>query len=449
MRRIAFLVLALTLFPAAPSMGAEQRGDDKIVVQAPPKVAPQAASRKRRAVRSPGPATVVAIADAYTVPRGGTLVRAAAQGVLANDTGASLIASVVTTTAHGTLALAADGSFTYVNDSSSATTDSFVYKATSGSAQSQATATITISGPPPQANNDTFPVTQGSPLTITAPGVLANDVVSGATITSYGINGNEQTAIGSATPTAHGSVSLGSTGGFTYNATGGFNGADTFKYTLTNGSGSSIATVTINVVPTPPSATDDGYSTTQNNALNTSAPGVLANDTLNGAAIASYGKTSGVEQTTLGVNTPTLQNGTVSVNADGSFTYTPPNGFTGSDSFKYVLGNAGGSATATVTITVQGGNNTPDFVVTSPGFFYVFSGINGQNPELTLQRGRTYTFQINTSSAHPFEIIGAPQGSVTNNNISNGLLTFAVPSNGTTYAYHCSIHEFGNQINTQ
>src|ERR1041385_2750247 len=45
-----------------------------------------------------------------------------------------------------------------------------------------------------------------------------------------------------------------------------------------------------------------------------------------------------------------------------------------------------------------------DFAVTSPGFFYAING-NQPNPTLTLVRGRTYTFAVNSSSIHPFEIL--------------------------------------------
>ena len=103
--------------------------------------------------------------------------------------------------------------------------------------------------------------------------------------------------------------------------------------------------------------------------------------------------------------------------------------------------------TAIVTITVQA-SNAIDFTVTSPGFFFQFTGLSGANPVLTLQRGRTYRFQINTAAIHPFEILDAPPGSVTNNNINNGILTFAVPAGAGTYRYHCSFHGFGNDINT-
>ncbi len=99
-------------------------------------------------------------------------------------------------------------------------------------------------------------------------------------------------------------------------------------------------------------------------------------------------------------------------------------------------------------------NSAPpaDFTVTSPDFFY---RINGQepNPTLTLTRGSNYTFGINTAADHPFQISsdfdGTPYSDgVTGNNISSGLLTFAVPTNApATLYYICSLHLFGGQIN--
>lgn len=90
-----------------------------------------------------------------------------------------------------------------------------------------------------------------------------------------------------------------------------------------------------------------------------------------------------------------------------------------------------------------------DFNVTTPGdaFNYTIDGTSG-NPTLTLERGRTYTFLIDTCSCHPFEIRGAPNGTVTNNNISQGTITFAVPATATNYSYRCSIHLFSGTINT-
>lgn len=297
----------------------------------------------------------------------------------------------------------------------------------------------------PAASDDAYQVSQASLLTVAAPGVLANDTINQGVIVSYGVNGTEQMTLGASTPTAQGgSVRLNANGSFTYDSDDTFVGTDTFRYRLSG----SAALVTVTVVAIPPAAVDDEYQTAQNVPLSQSAPGVLANDTLNGASVTSYGAASGLEQTALGVDTPTAHNGTVHVNASGAFVYTPPAGFSGSDSFRYAVTNTADDSVATVTIAVSAPNATPDFTVTSPGFFYSFSGISGQNPKLTLQRGRTYRFLIDTDAAHPFEILDAPPGSVTNNDISQGTLTFAVPAGSGTYQYHCSIHDFGNTIET-
>jgi hypothetical protein len=85
-----------------------------------------------------------------------------------------------------------------------------------------------------------------------------------------------------------------------------------------------------------------------------------------------------------------------------------------------------------------------DFNVTSPGVY----SINGtpNDPVLTLVRGETYTFAINTAANHPFQIL--PTTGVVNNNISSGTLTYTVPTNAGNGSYRCSIHLFGNSIIT-
>ena len=100
-----------------------------------------------------------------------------------------------------------------------------------------------------------------------------------------------------------------------------------------------VFTNNTNVVVAPV-CVDDAYTTNQDTTLTVSAAnGVLANDTPNGGTVVAFDATS-------------TANGTVSVNPDGSFVYTPANSFTGNDSFTYVVGNAAGQRTCTVTITV-------------------------------------------------------------------------------------------------
>ncbi|HKY52887.1 MAG TPA: ExeM/NucH family extracellular endonuclease, partial [Anaerolineales bacterium] len=97
-----------------------------------------------------------------------------------------------------------------------------------------------------------------------------------------------------------------------------------------------------------PVATDDNYSTDEDTALNVAAPGVLANDTDgNGDALAA-----------ILVSGPS--NGSLTLNADGSFSYTPAADFNGTDSFTYKANDGvADSNVATVTITVNAVNDSP------------------------------------------------------------------------------------------
>jgi len=88
-----------------------------------------------------------------------------------------------------------------------------------------------------------------------------------------------------------------------------------------------------------------------------------------------------------------------------------------------------------------------DFTVTSPFSAYRINGME-PNPTLTLVRGETYTFAVNTTPGpfgHPFQIMsltGTPAVTASNNNITLGTITFRVPTNAVNYSYRCSIHTF-------
>jgi hypothetical protein len=90
-----------------------------------------------------------------------------------------------------------------------------------------------------------------------------------------------------------------------------------------------------------PTTEPDAYATTINAALAVAAPGVLGNDTGNGGGALMAELVTGVSS------------GTLTFNADGSFTFTPATGFTGVTSFTYRAVHSGGVGnTATVTLTV-------------------------------------------------------------------------------------------------
>ena len=87
----------------------------------------------------------VAVADAYSAVKGGTLT-VAAPGVLNNDSDPNsnpITAIKVTDPANGTLILNSNGSFTYVHNNGTSTSDSFTYKVNDGIVDGN-TVTVTI-----------------------------------------------------------------------------------------------------------------------------------------------------------------------------------------------------------------------------------------------------------------------------------------------------------------
>ncbi|HYH14628.1 MAG TPA: Ig-like domain-containing protein, partial [Flavisolibacter sp.] len=140
-----------------------------------------------------------------------------------------------------------------------------------------------------------------------------------------------------------GQVGVNGDGSFTYTPPSGYIGIDTFTYTIQDSAGlTDTATVTINVLnPGNPVAANDSYQTIRNLNLSIAAPGLLANDTT------SVGTLSTVAETK-----PTAQGGSVTINTNGSFSYTPPSNYTGTDSFTYTASNGGGTSIATVSIQV-------------------------------------------------------------------------------------------------
>src|SRR5690606_12731612 len=73
----------------------------------------------------------------------------------------------------------------------------------------------------------------------------------------------------------------------------------------------------------PPTAASDAYSTSANAPINTAAPGVLANDNANGGGAMTAALVTGPAH------------GTLALNANGSFSYTPALNYAGADSFTY------------------------------------------------------------------------------------------------------------------
>jgi N-acetylneuraminic acid mutarotase len=201
----------------------------------------------------------------------------------------------------------------------------------------------------PQANADAYSLQANTTLTVTAPGVLAND---------FDVDGDPLTATLVTTPTI-GVLDFNADGSFVYTPDPGFSGTVTFHYRASDGQAqSNTAPVVLTVHPEPnqaPVAAGDAYTTTEGIALVVPAPGVLANDS----------DPDGDPLQAVLVAAPA--NGQLSLDADGSFTYTPDAGFSGQDTFTYqAFDGQDYSAVTTVTITVEPAAPSADYIIYLP-----------------------------------------------------------------------------------
>ena len=120
--------------------------------------------------------------------------------------------------------------------------------------------------------------------------------------------------------------------------------------------------VTVTTSNAAPVAANDSYSTAFGTALTIAAPGVLGNDTdPDGDALTAA----------VASNPP---HGSLSLAADGGFTYTPAAGYSGPDSFTYTAKDpSNATSTATAAITV-GAPPPADLAVTGTGPASVTTG---------------------------------------------------------------------------
>ena len=246
--------------------------------------------------------------------------------------------------------LNSNGTFIYTSNTGFQGTDGFTYRAFDGLDSSTATVSVSVKlNTPPTALPDTFIAIAGQTLTITNPGVLANDTDAEEPISATPVPQPTQGIL----------LSFSTNGAFVYVPNVGFTtGTDFFTYKATDGfSDSAPVTVTINVSPL--TAVNDNYSVNRDNLI--IAPrtlGVLANDLAPNSTVAV-------------VSNPTQ--GSVNLSSDGSFVYTPNPGVTGTDTFTYRATSGNNSSTAIVTISVKS-TSAPPTVQNDSGYLVSTNG---------------------------------------------------------------------------
>ncbi|MBX3672698.1 MAG: Ig-like domain-containing protein [Burkholderiales bacterium] len=137
-------------------------------------------------------------------------------------------------------------------------------------------------------------------------------------------------------------------------------GAYSFTVTVTDTATSCTGTVTYaGTINEPPSAGADAYDAVGNTLLEVASPGAAATPKILVTASNvltndndGNGGANGVGVTATAGTFASTNGGTVTMAANGTFTYLPPVNFTGADTFTYTVSDGIGTATGTVTVTV-------------------------------------------------------------------------------------------------
>jgi PKD repeat protein len=275
----------------------------------------------------------VAADDSFTFV--GTLV----ESVIANDTdpeGDFLRPRVVSGPAHGAFDYFYS-KFSYIPDEGFAGTDTFTYELTDpfGGVSNVATVTLNVERGNyfPSANDDTVTTEEDMPVTVA---VLANDSDA---------DGDPLTVQISNSPD-HGSAVVNGDQTITYTPAENFGGADALTYMIRDGYGGyDIAKlyVTVSVI-NEVVAQADAFAGTEDTTITGS---LTANDFYEEGPLTAALK-----------GAPTY--GSVSVNPDGTFVYTPRANFHGHDWFTYTVTDARGSTSwQFVDIDLAAINDTP------------------------------------------------------------------------------------------
>ena len=319
---------------------------------------------------------------------------------------AGTIGSALTGT-YGQLTLNANGSYTYVAnqdaanelDAGDTVTDVFNYTLSDGTATDIATITITINGVDDDitAVDDTDAVNEGATISRSAGSsydIDSNDTdpdaSSSQSITAIRKGGTEGIGVagtlGSALTGTYGQLTLNANGSYSYVANqdaanaldAGATATDVFNYTVTSGSQTDTALITITVtgVDDDITAVDDTDAVNEDATISRSVGSSYdldsddndpdTNSTSTITAIRKGGTEGSGDAGTIGSGL-TGTYGTLTVNANGSYTYVADQaaadaldtGDTVTDVFNYTVTSGSQTDTAVLTITVTGINDAP------------------------------------------------------------------------------------------
>ena len=266
---------------------------------------------------------------------------------------------------HGTLTIGANGSYTYTPVLGYVGTDVAKYIVCNTAGLCDTASLFLNVLDVPVANVNSTPIAQNDN------GVTYVNMALTGNVLTNDIDPEKNTLTVNTTPLSmptNGTLVLNADGTYVYTPVAGFVGTDSFQYTVCdNGSPSQCTTATVSIevlnnttggsVNLPPTANDDSYLTYKN----TNVSGNLkSND-----ADPNTGQT--LTYNTTPITNPA--NGTVTINADGTFTYVPTTGYLGPDAFKYAVCDNGSPSkcdTATAFVIISTVPNQQPLVTVSP-----------------------------------------------------------------------------------
>ncbi len=333
--------------------------------------------------------------------------------------GAVTIDSVSGVTAGATVSIVGGGSsINYTPAPSFAGTDTFSYTTTDGTNTSTALVTVEVAAidAPPVASNGSDATNEDTVLNGDLNSLVSTpDAGDAHTFDTF----NGLTGIGA-------TFILNANGTFSYDPTGSAQAqalqagdadlVETFVYTVRDNAGQTdSATLTVNVsgVNDAPVAADDGpFDVNENGVLNLPVnASILLNDTdIDGGALTASVATQ-------------PSKGSVVVNANGSFTYTPTANLNGADSFTYTANDGnGGTDTATVSINIIPASlprAVDDNAATNAAFTVAYNTASGDLPVLA---NDVFDPAATSTNITAFDAASAQGGTITAGGAANTLV---------------------------